>query len=432
MYRGDSSTQPATVYVAGAVRDAAGVHAAPGAVALRAGRIVAAGPVEPVLQAAGPNARSFELDHRLLIPGLVNAHTHLDLTGVGYRPFTGDFVSWGKMIIGARQSSGGNYGPAVFTGAQLCASAGVLTVGDIAGAWQATLALRQTGLRGVSYAEVGGLGSSLVRCPPSAWLSVDRSNGVANGIQPHAPYSTGPAMYRSAVRLAAARQMPLATHLAELHEEIEFVAAAAGPMRRFLDELGKWDDRYLAFYGGGQHPVEWLFANCGTVADERSALTPNLSQGERGLAPRWLLAHCNYVEDAHIRLLAEHRASVAYCPRASEYFGHRNHRYRDMLAAGVNVCLGTDSIICHGTLSILDEMRRLYQRDRTDPEILLKMATVNGMRGLGLDEKDATFAPDANPGVVAIRYDPRSGVDPLERVLSADAPPEIEVLEVPQ
>ena len=99
----------------------------------------------------------------------------------------------------------------------------------------------------------------------------------------------------------------------------------------------------------------------------------------------FVAAHCNYVDDQAIRLLKLCEISVAYCPRASNYFGHQNHRYLEMIDAGVNVCLGTDSIICHGTLSILDEMRFLYQRDKCNPEILLKMATVNGLRALRPD-----------------------------------------------
>src|SRR5690606_17270088 len=124
------------------------------------------------------------------------------------------------------------------------------------------------------------------------------------------------------------------------------------------------------------------------------------------LAPRlreqpWLLAHCNEVQDTHITLLAECGASVAYCPIASEYFGHPHrgvHRYRDMLDADVNVCLGTDSIVCQPAgepqpLGIFAQMRRLHRRDGTDPATLLAMATINGIKALDLLEKNATFHP---------------------------------------
>lgn len=98
-----------------------------------------------------------------------------------------------------------------------------------------------------------------------------------------------------------------------------------------------------------------------------------------------LVAHVNDATDEAIGILAGSRATVVYCPHASEYFGaHRHfgpHRYRDMLAAGVRVALGTDSIVNlpdGDGLSVLEEMRLLYRRDGTRPELLLGMATVNG------------------------------------------------------
>jgi len=127
--------------------------------------------------------------------------------------------------------------------------------------------------------------------------------------------------------------------------------------------------------------------------------------------------------------MARHGWSVAYCPRASDYFGHHGHRYRAMIEAGVNVCLGTDSIICHGTLSILDEMRHLHHRDHTDPATLLAMATTRGMRGLGLEPRDATLAPGASPGLIAIRYDGGPGRDALASVLRGSVAPNARALE---
>lgn len=424
MYPEDRSTQPpppsgrTRVYVAGAVRDAAGVNASPGAVAIREGRIVAAGEVEAVLVAAGANAERVDLHDRLLIPGLVNAHTHLDLTGVGFRPYGGDFVGWIRMVIAERPKAERNSGEAVWEGAYLSVNSGVFTVGDIAGNSAATVAVRGSPLRGVSYRELIGISdqaheAALSRIPPP---EVSPEGNVRVGLQPHAPYSTGPRLYSVAHGARYVGNRPASTHLAETLEELEFVATATGPFRNLLEDVGKWDNQFEAHYNKGEHPVEWL------------ANRLNFYEGQQR---PWLVAHCNYVDESHIALLKKYRFSVAYCPRASEYFGHKYHRYRDMIAAGVNVCLGTDSIICHGSLSILDEMRRLHQRDGTDPGLLLKMATVNGMRGLCMDEKDATFSPGANPGVVAIRYDGRPGVDPLGLVLGADHPPEIEVLELP-
>jgi len=106
-----------------------------------------------------------------------------------------------------------------------------------------------------------------------------------------------------------------------------------------------------------------------------------------------------------------------------------------MLEAGVNVCLGTDSIVCHGTLSILDEMRHLHRRDGTDPELLLAMATWRGMRALGFEERNGTLGRDAAPGLIALDLRDRGkpdASDPLAAAFAAEEPPAVHVLEEPR
>jgi cytosine/adenosine deaminase-related metal-dependent hydrolase len=104
-----------------------------------------------------------------------------------------------------------------------------------------------------------------------------------------------------------------------------------------------------------------------------------------------------------------------------------------MLEAGVNVCLGTDSIVCHGTLGVIDEMRRLHARDAADPATLLAMGTSNGARALGYDGDAATFeaGPAAGAGVVALRFDPDEAEDAWTQVLRQRSAVEAEILEEP-
>ncbi len=214
------------------------------------------------------------------------------------------------------------------------------------------------------------------------------------GWQPHAPYSAGPALFRAAARSGR----PVSCHLAETREELEFVATGGGPFRALLQQMGKWSEAFAGFYDQGLSPVGWM--------------EPHLREQP------WLLAHCNYVSDEDIDLLAETRASVAYCPVASEYFGHVGHRYREMIDAGVNVCLGTDSIACQPShqaqpLGMLPQMRRLYQRDRTDPALLLNMATTHGWRAIGLTAELRRLA--------RVTFDPLDHRPVLEQILTSDA-----------
>lgn len=400
----------------GAVLSPSGVAAAPGSIAWEIGadgerRILAAGPPEVVMEEVerAGDRRWVETQRpgALVVPGLVNAHVHLDLTDVGRQPFDGDFVSWVKMLQDMRDGSEQGVRRAVRRGAAMSRAAGVTTVGDIAwwrGAEWSIDELRRTGLRGVAFAEIIGLDERYPTQPMRSLrqaMEMEReAGGVRMGLEAHAPYSTGREIYEAVTKEAEREGLPVCTHLAEMEAEFDFVAHASGIFRGFMEELGAWREEYAAMYDGGCRPVRWM---------------------EEWLRRRrWLLAHCNYVNDEEIELLAKCGASVAYCPRASEYFGHGDfrgrggHRYREMMEAGVNVCLGTDSIVCHGSLSIIDEMRRLYERDGTDAMTLLKMGTMNGCEALGMAEssgwmviedvaKDVTSAREAWENVMRSR-----------------------------
>lgn len=396
------------VYLGGSVVDGAAVWSDPGAggaVAIGPEGILAAGERAQVLRQVGRGEQQIDLGDRLLIPGLVNAHTHLDLTGLGprRRPSGQTFLDWVGMVMRERLVDPQAIEASVVLGQQLSRHYGVTWFGDIAGE---DVAHRSMNVPGVSFREFFGLGGvtleqSLNYLTGKPWSSAVPD--VASGLEPHAPYSAGPELYRA----AAALDRPLSTHLAETPQELQFVAQAAGPFKELLVRLGKWDDRYARDYNQGQHPVDWLAA---LASDSR-----------------WVCAHCNYVGDAQIQSLARLGWSVVYCPRASEYFGHAHHPYRQMLEAGVNVCLGTDSILCHQSLSILDEMRLLRQRDRTEPRLLLTMATTQGLKALGADPLHATFGVGSRSQIVAIRYDAGPAGDPLQNILADNRVLEIEV-----
>ncbi len=398
------------------------MNCAPGAVAIAGGRVLAAGDPDEVLRRAGAHAVRVDLPDRLLMPGLVNAHVHLELTAVGPHRYTGDFVAWLGMVRThlpdpldpLSEANAAYFADAARRGARLSRDAGVTTVGDISRFEQVTQAVAAERMAGVSYRELFGLGrpfdESALRHVEGVRRGTHRVGAMRVGLQPHAPYSAGPRLYDAAAR----SRLPVATHLAESDEELRFVAAAEGRFRDMLEQIGRWDDAFAAVYAAAQTPVGWM--------------RPYL------LGRPWLLAHCNYATDDDISTLAETGASVAYCPRASEYFGHKRHRYRDMLDAGVNVCLGTDSIICHGDLSVLAEMRRLHQRDQADPAGLLAMGTTHGMKALGLDPADATLEAGRTlaAGLIAVRYDPTEPVDALRQVLRSREPAEIDILHAPQ
>lgn len=414
---------------------------APDLPAPRALRILAAG-TAPELDThpLAPSIPTLRLPQAVLLPGLVNTHTHLDLTHLGPIPHDPDegFVAWVDRVRAGRAQTADDIAKSVRLGIRLSLRAGVALVGDIAGApkgfprLEPVETLAASPLRGISFLEFFAMGSwepdALVRLDDA--LGRARRQGLAGpdlplrpvrlGLQPHAPNTVSSAAYRRAVALAADLHLPLATHLAESPEERRFVAEGAGPQREMLERFGFWTDDILRDVAQGRTPVEHL--------------APVLSEA------RFLLAHVNDLGPDAARALdtlAAARASVAYCPRASAYFGapahFGPHRYLDMLRAGVNVCLGTDSILnlppgvdLDGGpgLSVLDEARLLHRRDAAGPDLLLRMCTVNGARALGWPAAAVSLSGDAAPLALTLvdvsSTDPAT--DPFRRALASDAP----------
>ncbi len=406
----------ATIYRAAAIRDAQGTSARPGAVAVRHGRVVASGHPDSLPKRLLKNALFIDRPDELILPALVNVHAHLDLSGLGPTPYGGDFTAWLGDVVSRRPTEPKQIIDAVRRGLVMSRAAGVGHLGDIAGSTAAVMGRRQAPreaeMPGVSYIECFGLGEKQASSIAQMKRALNdlpfesridfHDRGAVLGLGPHAPYSTGMDVYKAANRLSHDRIYRLTTHLAETQEEVRFVRDADGPFAELLKALGKWGD---GIEPTGQHPVGWL--------------EPVLKHA------RWVLAHCNYVEDEHIDILQKTGTSVAYCPVASEYFGHVDHRYRDMLEAGVNVCLGTDSILCQPAdeaqpMGILPQMRRLYRRDQTDPGTLLKMATTHGMLALEFSETDATLQKRAPAVFASVKIDVDDPLDPLVQVLMND------------
>lgn len=292
---------------------------------------------------------------------------------------------------------------AVRHGALASRAAGVGWVGDIAGSVAAAAARGEAGVAGVTFLELFGVSRPF----DEAGIASVAGLPAGMGVQPHAPYSAGPRLYDAASR--SGRRC--STHLAEWPAEAVFVAEGEGPMRAFLHRLGKWNEAAGAAYGGGLSPVQWM--------------RPYLER-----AP-WLVAHVNRATDDDIALLAQTRASVAYCPVAGDYFGHplegeRPHRYREMMGAGVNVCLGTDSLVCQPgeepqPLGMLGPMRRLYRRDAVSPGTLLAMATTHGHKALGQPEAWGTLEPGAPSRFCVVPLGKAATDDTLRDVLQGHA-----------
>ncbi len=344
----------------------AGAPIESGAVEVGRGAIADVGPAHRV-----GGAPIIDFGDAVILPGLVNAHTHLELTPLAGRVPPGpDFCDWLRRLVSELRPSPftpESAAAAVREGAALSLAAGVTTVGDITRcpAWTRA-ALAATRLRVVSFGEIIALGPvrQLLAERIAAATAMDMAGERLHfGLSPHAPYTVEPDGLRACAAAAETSQLALCIHLAETREEELFTERAAGPLTAFLQGMGLWDDRIPA-------------SQCRPVA---------LAEGCGLLTPRTILAHANYVSDEDLATMARRNAHVAFCPRTHAAFGHSPHRFREMLAAGINVCLGTDSLASNPSLSLMDEMRFLRHNFPELPaQSLLEMGTVRGARALGL------------------------------------------------
>lgn len=387
-----------------------------------------------------------DLGDVVVLPGFVNAHTHLELTGcAGQVPFRGSFTRWvadlAAVVQSDHQQGEQARREAIREGLRQSLAAGVTAVADIGHGAVAVEKWRRAKVHTVGFLEVLGMGPRRLtpheRCfedalklvegdapagetaqaevrgsldssvnsssLESSLLSPPPTGSVLTrlGLSPHAPYSTDAALYRQVVAYAAQAGVPVCTHLAETREELAFLSTGAGPFRELLERLGLWDG---SFTPPGCSPVRYM-AQLGLLE----------------LKP--LLAHVNYASDDDLDLLAGHGASVVFCPRSHAFFGHEPHRYREMLARGINVCLGTDSLASNASLSILDELRCLAATGGLPHSQLLVMGTLAGARALGWSDEIGSLAPGKLASFAVVPLDCPATCDPLADLLLGQAPP---------
>jgi len=350
------------------------------------------GRIEEFLRGSGDaTGRALDYGDAVILPGLANAHTHLELSHLrGVVSPTSDFSEWLLRLVRATSEpspSQKEVTESTRRGVAESLAAGTTAVGDITRhpAWTRPV-IADSPLRGVSFGEIIAIGTrrDLLAARLAAAEAQTASSRVRAGLSPHAPYTVEPDALRTCARRAASKDAPLCIHLAETRDEERFTRSATGPLAELLRTLGVWDQRIAPT---DLSPIE--------LADAVGLLTP-----------RTVIAHANYVSDPDLDLLARRSVSVAYCPRTHAAFGHAPHRFADMLARGINVCLGTDSLASNPSLSILEEMRFLRrQHPHVPPAQWLTMATRNGAHALGLSDTVGSLEPGKVADCVVVPLD---------------------------
>lgn len=324
------------------------------------------------------------LGNAAIIPGLVNAHSHLELTAM--RGFLdkeeGDFAAWLSKLTFARleRMSQDDLKVSVASGACEAVRAGITCVADASdGAYQSMSALREIGLRGIVFQESFGpdpllAGENFEKL--KAKVSILREHEtplVAAGVSPHAPYTVSASQLELISEFAIHEKLPLMMHAAESAAENEFLRVGRGV---FAEGLAH---RHIEWRAPGVSTIQYL---------ARHGI----------LETRPLLAHCIHVDAADIETIKESDARIAHCPKSNAKLGHGRAPLAKFLERRIAVGLGSDSVASNNTCDILEEARFaiLMARSGTDAatrngmlgaDAALFAATLGGARALGLEGK---------------------------------------------
>jgi cytosine/adenosine deaminase-related metal-dependent hydrolase len=359
------------------------------------------------MRRAHPDAVIEDLGDVCILPALINAHAHLELSHLtpGHSPRS--FADW-LLRLAPRSPSADTHSESreetLSAAISACLKCGVATLGDITTDPSLTRPLlQQTPVRIVSYGEVRAMAARKQLLEPRLAAAADRHSATDRllpGISPHAPYSIDRHGYERCLQVARQNNLPLATHLAESPPETEFLARHTGPFRDLWDAIGGWDDCVPTFTGG---PIRY-------------------AQSIGLLDYPTLLAHVNYADDDELNILARGRASVVYCPRTHAYFGHPPHRWLDMLGRNINVALGTDSTASSPDLNLLADLRLVHQQSpRTPPHTLWEMVTLRAARALMLENQIGSLTPGKSADLALF---PAGAGDPLLHLLRSDILPQ--------
>ena len=362
-----------------------------GWVAVDGGRIVARGTA--VERPAGVSWS--ERGDAVLMPGLVNAHTHLELSHLrGVISPAPDFLSWVRPLIARRGQDDPNdptrmaaVSAAIEGGLADARRFGTALVGDIGNSLASFEPLSRSPLAGVVFLELLGFNvpdpKRLVASAAERIGALAQTATARLSIAAHAPYSVAPALYGEIRKLAErSLRQPYSVHLAESPEEVEFVRSGLGPWRAMLEQIGVWNAEWQP---PRTSPAEYL-------------------DREGFLSSHTVAAHGVQMSDADLRLLRARGTTLVTCPRSNHYVGVGWPPVERFFASGVRVAVGTDSLASVEDLNLFSELAALR---RLAPSVsagrLLESATRVGAEALGFGADYGTLDPGRRAEIVAVQ-----------------------------
>ena len=330
-----------------------------------------------------------DLGEQALLPGLINAHCHLDYTCLrGKIPRPKSFTDWIRAINAEKANlSQVDYVASINEGFAEVKRFGATTIANLA-AFPELISQIESPIRTWWFAELID-----VRDPSRAVEIVDVAVKKLKstehwGLAPHAPFTASANLYRRCEEIARSEDKVLTTHLAESREEMSMFRDANGPLYDFLKEIGR---------------------DMGDCGDEtplrRFSEILRDSSASVGMTERGMVVHLNELTESDFDLLKESatKFQIVHCRRSHEYFGHSPFQFEKLRKLGFNVCLGTDSLASNDDLSLFGEMRA-FQKEFPDvlPEEILKMVTTNSARALQQENSLGKIRSGAEADLIAI------------------------------
>jgi cytosine/adenosine deaminase-related metal-dependent hydrolase len=362
-----------------------------------------------------PDARIESFGESAILPGLINTHTHLELTALrGYlENEERDFFAWLRKLTLARleRMTADDIRVSATWGACEAVRAGITCVGDASDAGvMSMLALQDVGLRGVVFQESFGPDPRLVEenfgklTTKVAELREIENDLVRVGVSPHAPYTVCRAQLELIAEFATAERLPLMMHAAESEAEELFLREGTGIFAAGLAKRG----------------IEWTPPRMSTI---------QYLQQVGILACQPLLAHCIRVDDEDIETLRQTGAKVAHCPKSNAKLGHGRAPLAKFVEAGLTVGLGSDSVASNNTCDLIEEARFALLFASRNPFLsasqMLAAATTGGARCLGFEEKGiGVLREDAQADLIVVGLDGTHQLpvfDPLTTLIFASS-----------
>jgi 5-methylthioadenosine/S-adenosylhomocysteine deaminase len=383
-----------------------------GAVAIDGDVIVAVGTDDEIRSQFGA-ADIEDVGDAAIIPGLVNCHSHLELTAMrsALDSVEHDFRAWLLKVQDLRSTmSDDDIRNAAIAGAKEGAAAGVTCFADIGRMGFAGLnALKTVGLRGIVYQETPFSPDNrtadddfLALATEYERLREDEADLVKMGISPHTTYTVSSRLFELIAQYSILNRVPLSIHASEAVDEMALLTTGEGFFNSIYEKYGyEWHSPHCS-------PIEYL--------DQLGVLSA-----------RPLLAHCVHASESDLKRIASNGVAVAHCPKSNAKFGHGVAPFEAMLDAKVSVGLGSDSVASNNVCDLLEESRfaALFARNRAgrNREItardVLHTATLGGAKALGLEKQTGSLEPgkQADIAVISLTHQAQLPVTDIEAAL---------------